>query len=142
MINIKMMTGVLHSKIKGAMFIGLMFTLLWVPIVQAESLKAAVAANFIEPFNEIAAVFEKETNVKVDATFSSSGNLYAQIINGAPYDLFLSADEERPAALFQKGIATKPFVYAVGRVVLWGKEKNFCGDHDWQAAVGKNHSIK
>jgi molybdate transport system substrate-binding protein len=96
-----------------------------------------VAANFIEPFKEIAATFEKETNIKVEGTFSSSGNLFTQIVNGAPYDLFLSADEERPAVLFQKGIVEKPFVYAVGRVVLWGKEKSFCGAKDWREALDK-----
>ena len=61
----------------------------------------AVAANYISAFKEIAADFEEKTGVKVEATFSSTGNLYSQIKNGAPYDVFLSADEKRPD-LFKK----------------------------------------
>jgi molybdate transport system substrate-binding protein len=101
----------------------------------SEDLKAAVAANFIAPFKEITAAFEAETKVKVEATFSSTGNLYAQIINGAPYDVFLAADEERPKILFRKGLSGEPFVYATGRVVLWGMGKNFCGRANWKDAL-------
>ena len=61
-------------------------------ISNAESLNIAVAANFILPFKEIASKFENETDIKVDGTFTSTGNLYSQIRNGAPYDLFLAAD--------------------------------------------------
>lgn len=99
----------------------------------AADLKAAVAANFIAPFQEIAAAFEAQSKIKVEATYSSTGNLYAQIINGAPYDVFLSADEKAPGKLFEKGACEKPFVYATGRVVLWGKK--FCGAKDWKEAL-------
>jgi hypothetical protein len=52
----------------------------------SEKIKVAVAANFIQAFNDIASSFENKEGVKIEPTFSSSGNLYAQIINGAPYD--------------------------------------------------------
>ncbi len=106
-----------------------------------ESLNAAVAANFMQPFREIAKSFESKNAVSVIATFASSGHLTGQIINGAPYDIFLSADEERPAALSQKGLAEKHFVYARGRVVLWSAKKELCCASGWQEVV-KHPSVK
>ena len=107
----------------------------------ADGLKAAVAANFMVPFREIAAAFETETTIKVEAAYSSTGNLYGQIINGAPYDVFLSADEETPQSLFEKGMADKPFLYATGRVVLWGAGKEICGAKNWNEAL-KRYGVK
>ena len=106
-----------------------------------ESVNAAVAANFMQPFKEIAKSFESQNSVSVIATFASSGHLTGQIMNGAPYDIFLSADEERPAALSQKGLAEKPFVYARGRVVLWSAKKELCSTSGWQEVV-KHPSVK
>ena len=100
-----------------------------------EKLRVAVAANYIQAFGELAAGFEAKTGVKVEGTFSSSGNFYAQITNGAPYDLFLSADEDRPARLYKDGLVEKPFVYATGRVVLWSARKGFCTPKNWQDAL-------
>ncbi len=105
------------------------------PVFSEEVLRAGVAANYIKAFNEISAEFKAETGIKVEATFTSSGNLYNQVVNGAPYDLLLSADEERPALLFKNGITDKPFVYAKGEVVLWSSEKNFCRAKDWKDKV-------
>jgi molybdate transport system substrate-binding protein len=112
-------------------------TILWWPSLgkATDGIRVAVAANFIRAAKELAVDFEKQTGIKVEATFSSSGNLYAQISNGAPYDLFLSADEERPDRLHREGIAEKPFVYAKGRVVLWSAKKEFCRAGDWRQAV-------
>src|SRR5664280_2210211 len=81
-----------------------------------EKISVAVAANFITAFKEIAADFETKTKIKVEGTFSSTGNLYSQITNGAPYDLFLSADEDRSAKLYKDGAADAPFIYAKGPV--------------------------
>ena len=106
-----------------------------VPSHAAEGLKAAVAANFMAPFKEIAAAFEAETKIRVEATYSSTGNFYGQIVNGAPYDVFLSADVKTPLSLFEKGLAEKPILYATGRVVLWGSGKDFCGAKTWQEAI-------
>jgi len=111
------------------------------PAVAGESMNVAVAANFMQPFKEIAKSFESKNPVAVNATFASSGHLTGQIMNGAPYDIFLSADEERPAVLSQKGFAEKPFVYARGRVVLWSAKKELCGASGWQEVV-KHPSVK
>lgn len=104
------------------------------PAGAAITLKAAVAANFMLPFNEISAAFEAETGIKVEGTFSSTGNLYAQTINGAPYDVFLAADEKTPGKLYGQGLGEEPFVYATGRVVLWGEGKS-CGAKGWIDAL-------
>jgi molybdate transport system substrate-binding protein len=106
-----------------------------------EKISVAVAANFISAFKEMAADFEAKTKIKVEGTFSSTGNLYSQITNGAPYDLFLSADEERPAKLNKDGVADAPFIYAKGQAVLWSANKDFCKAKTWQDAL-KNEQIK
>ena len=106
-----------------------------------EKISVAVAANFISAFKEMAADFEAKTKIKVEGTFSSTGNLYSQITNGAPYDLFLSADEERPAKLSKDGAADAPFIYAKGQAVLWSANKDFCKAKTWQDAL-KNEQVK
>jgi molybdate transport system substrate-binding protein len=132
-----------HHSIRHSGFLAaigltiLMAILLWRPVpgAAAEGLKIAVAANFLQATKELTQDFEKQTGIKVEATFASSGSLYAQITNGAPYDLFLSADEERPAKLHREGKAEKPFIYAKGRVVLWSVRKDFCKADQWQQAL-------
>jgi len=104
-------------------------------------ISVAVAANFIQTFKEIAANFEAITKIKVEVTFSSTANLFSQIVSGAPYDLFLSADEARPAILLKDGVAERPFVYARGQVILWSSNKDFCKAATWQDAL-KNDRIK
>lgn len=106
-----------------------------------EKISVAVAANFISAFKEMAADFEAKTKIKVEGTFSSTGNLYSQITNGAPYDLFLSADEERPAKLYKDGAGGTPFIYAKGQAVLWAANKDFCKAKTWQDAL-KNDQVK
>lgn len=81
----------------------------------------AVAANFAEPIKAIAAVLKKTTGHTLKVATGASGALYTQIKNGAPFDVFLSADNERPAMLEKEGL-TQPgtrFTYATGRLVLW-----------------------
>ena len=101
----------------------------------SQKISVAVAANFIKPFTEIAAVYEKKTGVKIEATFNSTGNLYSQITSGAPYDMFLAADEARPAKLLEKDLAETPFVYAKGRIVFWSLKKEYCSVKSWRDAV-------
>lgn len=81
----------------------------------------AVAANFTAPMKEIAAAFERETGHKVSLSFGSTGNFRTQIVNGAPFQVFLAADDETPAALERDGYAVPGtrFTYAVGKLVLW-----------------------
>ncbi|MFA5181977.1 MAG: molybdate ABC transporter substrate-binding protein [Syntrophales bacterium] len=103
--------------------------------VANQKITAAVVAGFIQTFQEIASAYEAKTGIKVEVTFSSAGRLYGQIINGAPYDIFLSADKERPDLLFGKAISEKPFIYAIGEVVLWSSKKDFCSSNNWQSAL-------
>jgi molybdate transport system substrate-binding protein len=107
-----------------------------------EKISVAVAANFISAFKELAADFEAKTKIKVEGTFSSTGNLYSQITNGAPYDLFLSADEEKPARLYKDSVADTPFIYAKGQAVLWSANKDFCKVKTWQDALKKEQVKK
>ena len=81
----------------------------------------AVAANMKPAFEELAARFQAaHPGVEVKATFGASGNFFAQIANGAPFDLFLSADAEFPARVVEKGLADgKAFTYAYGKLVVW-----------------------
>lgn len=113
--------------------------MLFVPLAVSaqERIMAAAAANFIEPFGEIARAFEAATGIRVEPTFSSTGKLYAQISEGAPYDVFLSADRKRPEELFRKGLSGKPFVYANGSVVLWTTRKDLCKAGDWRAVIAR-----
>jgi len=84
-------------------------------------LTIAAAADLNSAFPEIAAGFEQKTGQKVRLSFGSSGNFYAQIQNGAPFDLFFSADIEYPRKLETAGLAEPGTIcqYAVGRIVLW-----------------------
>ena len=116
--------------------IGIAFIVLMPNSVQAQQkISAAVVAGLIQPFQEIAAAFEQETGIKIEATFSSAGRFYAQILNGAPYDIFISADVERPRLLYGKALCSKPFAFATGEVVLWSSKKDFCMADDWRDAL-------
>jgi molybdate transport system substrate-binding protein len=87
----------------------------------AAEVKVAVAANFTEPAREIAARFKARTGNTAVLSFGSSGQFYAQIANGAPFEVFLSADAERPRKAEAEGLAVagSRFTYARGRLVLW-----------------------
>ncbi|MRR17235.1 MAG: molybdate ABC transporter substrate-binding protein [Deltaproteobacteria bacterium] len=106
-----------------------------------EKISVAVAANFISAFQDIAADFEERTGIKVEATFASTGSLYNQIKNGAPYDVFLSADLQRPDLLQKEGWTEGTIIYARGRVILWSANKDFCKAATWTDAL-KNDRIK
>ena len=101
----------------------------------AERLLVGVGAAYILPFKELAATFEKRTAISVKPTFAATGNLYSQIMAGAPYDLFLAADEDRPERLFRENRADKPFIYATGHLVLWSARKSTCLPNNWQDAL-------
>jgi molybdate transport system substrate-binding protein len=87
----------------------------------ADEVPVAVAANFTAPMQKIAAEFEKDTGHKVTASFGSTGKFYAQIKNGAPFEILLAADDETPAKLIKEdaAIAGTNFTYAIGKLVLW-----------------------
>jgi molybdate transport system substrate-binding protein len=90
----------------------------------ATEIKVAVAANFAQTMKEIATEFEKDTGHKLNISQGASGKFYAQIVNGAPFDVLLSADDETPATLIREGkaIAGSQFTYATGRLVLWSPD--------------------
>ncbi len=84
--------------------------------------RVAVAANFTAVARELAARFEADTGFRVRPSFGSTGQLYAQIVQGAPFDVFLAADAERPARLAAEGRGDPPIPYAHGRLVLWSPD--------------------
>jgi molybdate transport system substrate-binding protein len=96
----------------------------------ADEVQVAVAANFAAAMKAIAAEFEKDTGHKAQLAFGSSGKFYAQIKNGAPFQVFLSADDEKPAKLEQEGMTVpgSRFTYAIGTLVLWSAKSGFVDD--------------
>ncbi len=87
----------------------------------AQSITVGAAADLNYAFTDLASQFERSTGNKVILTVGASGNLYSQIMNGAPFDLFFSADEEYPKRLVESGKADSSSlrIYAVGHLVLW-----------------------
>ncbi|MCM2341712.1 molybdate ABC transporter substrate-binding protein [Rhodoferax sp.] len=88
---------------------------------RADEVSVAVAANFTAPMQKIAAEFEKDTGHKVAIAFGASGKFYAQIKNGAPFEVLFAADDDTPARLIQENLAVagSQFTYAIGTLVLW-----------------------
>ena len=88
---------------------------------QQPQLSVAAAADLKFAMTELASAYEKQSGVKLNLTFGSSGNFFAQIQNGAPFDLFFSADSEYPRKLDEAGLVlpNSTYQYAVGRLVLW-----------------------
>jgi molybdate transport system substrate-binding protein len=87
----------------------------------AQEIRIAAAADLKFALDELGARYQKQTGKKVELTYGSSGNFFAQIQNGAPFDLFLSADIEYPRKLEAAGLAEPGtlYEYAVGRIVMW-----------------------
>jgi len=94
---------------------------------QAGEVQVAVAANFTAPMQKIAAAFEQDTGNKAVLAFGATGKFYAQINNGAPFEVLLAADDDTPIRL-DKEKQTVPgsrFTYATGRLVLWSARDNY-----------------
>lgn len=87
----------------------------------AAEAQVAVAANFAEPIKAVAAVLEKTTGHTIKVTLGATGKLYAQIKNGAPFDVLLAADTATPEKLTAEGLGvpSSRFTYATGKLVLW-----------------------
>ncbi len=94
----------------------------------AGEISVAVAANFTAPMQKIAARFEADTGHKAVLAFGSTGKFYAQITNGAPFDVLLAADDETPAKLEREGHGGSRFTYAIGKLVLWSKQPGLVDD--------------
>jgi molybdate transport system substrate-binding protein len=98
-----------------------LFFLLVASIATAQEITVAAAADMSAALPELVAGYTKKTGQAVKLSFGASGNLTDQIRNGAPFDLFFSADEDYPQQLIKEGLAAKDtlYRYAVGRLVLW-----------------------
>jgi molybdate transport system substrate-binding protein len=106
---------------KSSRFLLMLLSALGATAVQADEVSVAVAANFTAPMNAIAAEFARDTGHIAKPAFGATGKFYAQIKNGAPFQMLLSADDETPAKLEKEGltVAGSRFTYAVGTLVLW-----------------------
>jgi molybdate transport system substrate-binding protein len=94
---------------------------------QADEVQVAVAANFTAPIQAIAADFEKDTGHKLVAAYGATGQFYTQIKNGAPFEVFLSADDSTPQKLESEGDIVKGsrFTYAIGTLALWSAKDGY-----------------
>jgi len=103
---------------------------------QAAEVRVAVAANFLATLKVLAPIYEKQSGDKLLISGGSSGKLYAQIVNGAPYDVLLSADTHYPQQLVAAGKAEEQsgFVYATGRLVLWRRDAKPVDENSLQSA--------
>ena len=133
---------------------GLLFTLCWafwcgmslgcahaavVSMPVSVPVSVAVAANFTAPMQKIAHAFEQDTGHKAVLSFGSTGAFYAQIKNGAPFQVLLAADDETPLKLEQEGlgVAGSRFTYATGRLVLWSKQVGYVDDQGAVLKLGR-----
>lgn len=111
-----------------ALFAGLTFS----ASALAEDVQVAVAANFTAPIQAIAPAFAKDTGHTLVAAFAATGQLYAQIHNGAPFEVYLAADDSTPAKLESTGlgVAGSRFTYAMGSLVLWSAKADYIDGSD------------
>lgn len=100
--------------------------LLFGPAALAAETHVAVAANFTEPAREIAALFKTATGDEAVLSFGASGLFFQQISQGAPFQVFLSADQKRPRQLEEAGLAAPggAFTYAIGKLALWSRSQD------------------
>ncbi|MBI3480494.1 MAG: molybdate ABC transporter substrate-binding protein [Nitrosomonadales bacterium] len=112
-------------------------------VANAGEVNVAVAANFTAPAQQIVELFQKESGHTVKLSFGSSGKFYAQIKEGAPFDVFLAADEKNPKLLEQEGLAVPNtrFVYALGKLVLWSATPGFVDDKGVVLSKGSYNKI-
>ncbi|MCW1938806.1 molybdate ABC transporter substrate-binding protein [Pseudomonas sp. MDMC_285] len=126
-----MLTPLKHSLLA----LGLIFT----SGAIADEVKVAVAANFTAPMQALAPAFEQTTGHKLVASFGATGQFYAQIKHGAPFDVFLSADNSTPAKLESEGdtLPGSRFTYAIGSLVLWSADASYLDGSDAALKAGQ-----
>ncbi|AXO88848.1 molybdate ABC transporter substrate-binding protein [Pseudomonas parafulva] len=107
----------------------------------ADEVQVAVAANFTAPIQAIAKDFEKDTGHTLVAAFGATGQFYAQIKNGAPFEVFLAADDSTPAKLEQEKaiVEGSRFTYAIGTLALWSAKPGYV---DGKGEVLKQNAFK
>ncbi len=109
------------------------------PLGRADTVSVAVASNFTAPMRDIALAFQSVTGHEARLSFGSSGKFFAQIQNGAPFDVFFSADQAKPEALEQAQLALPDsrFTYAIGALVLWSSQPDYVGDGESRLREGE-----
>ncbi|MBK8666291.1 MAG: molybdate ABC transporter substrate-binding protein [Burkholderiales bacterium] len=114
----------------------LMAALAFSAAAQAEVVQIAVAANFTAPAKALAEIFARTSGHQAQLSFGATGAFYTQIKQGAPFDILLAADDERPIRLEKEGdtVPGSRFTYAIGQLVLWSAKPGFVDD---QGAVLK-----
>ena len=117
------------SLLRSHVFVALLFALSAAGSAAAEEAIVAVAANFSEVVERLEADFERDSGHRLTVAVGSTGKLYAQIAHGAPFDVFLAADQARPERLEREGLAVagSRFSYAIGRLTLWSPEPDRVG---------------
>jgi molybdate transport system substrate-binding protein len=117
----RMTVSILKRWVSGSTLALLIFT--GAPAFAGE-VTVAVASNFLNPFKQLIPVFQQQSGHTVRTVSGSTGKLYAQIVHGAPFEVFLAADSERPRLLEKSGkaIAGSRFTYARGKIVLWSAD--------------------
>ena len=112
------------------LLVAVLVLLIPVPPAWAEQVRIAVAANFTAAAKEIGVLFEQATEHEAGYSFGSTGQLYAQITQGAPFEVFLAADQARPAQAVAAGLAVADsrFTYATGRLVLFSRDESLVTD--------------
>ena len=115
----------LHRSTIAAALLAALFS-----CAHADEVTVAVAANFTAPVQKIAQMFEADTGHKATLSFGATGKFYAQIANGAPFDVFLAADDTTPAKMEQENrtVANTRFTYAIGRLVLYSAQPGYVDD--------------
>jgi molybdate transport system substrate-binding protein len=125
-------------KIPGKQIVALLAVLFAGSYARAQTVKVAAAADLKFAMTELASQFEKQSGVKLDVTYGSSGNFLTQIQNGAPFDLFFSADSEYPKKL-EAASLTEPGTrcqYALGGIVIWTpRDSGIDAAKGWQSLL-------
>lgn len=114
----------MHVLLRYLLFMAAAFQPL---MLQAGEVQVAVASNFVKPMEAIAERFQAETGHTAKLSFGASGKFVAQITHGAPFDVFLSADADKPAVLLAQDLAVAgtDFTYAIGRLALWSLREDY-----------------
>ena len=117
-----------ESTLRWFRYLLVAWVCLWASTAQSrEPLRVAVASNFAATAELVAKEFTAETDQDIELIISSTGKLYAQILRGAPFDIFMSADLKRPAMLQDAGLSDEPVIYAEGVLALWSKAPRVAG---------------
>ncbi len=127
-------------KRRAALAVAVLMAVIAPRVARADTVLVAVAANFSAVAEELAPLFTAATGHEVRHSFGATGQLFTQITQGAPFEVFLSADAERPARAVADGLAVEGtvFTYAVGRLALYGLD---AADAEGVLAAGQVHHL-